>query len=286
MALMRENGNSEFRNWELMKSLMTRHFIPPDVKDKFYLKLQRLKQGDLSVEDYVKVFKLFVIASDLGESEVQKIKRFISGLKSEIRKDFSLVLQWSPFLSLKNIISLALERKSWSTKVDSESGANVEVVLSDYKEKHEHQLFDKTMQESIIHEEKYEKEVVVCEETEIECEFENNESVETIKVVGSQIEEKNKENERQFEVLPPKEIFEDLSQQIEEFQSSSGETLRRKTSEIERIVESELSVKDYAKEFKLFVISSDLGESEGQKIERFVGGLKSEIRKDFGLVLK
>ena len=59
----------EVRNWDLMKRLMTRHFIPPDVKDKFYLKLQRLKQGDLSVEDYAKEFKLFVIASDLGESE-------------------------------------------------------------------------------------------------------------------------------------------------------------------------------------------------------------------------
>ena len=50
---------------------MTRYFIPPDVRDKFYLKLQRLKQGDeLSVEDYAKKFKLFVIASDLGESLV------------------------------------------------------------------------------------------------------------------------------------------------------------------------------------------------------------------------
>ena len=39
MALMRENGNKEVRNWELMKRLMTKHFIPPDVKDKFYLKL-------------------------------------------------------------------------------------------------------------------------------------------------------------------------------------------------------------------------------------------------------
>ena len=65
----RENGNSEVRNWELMRRLMTRHFIPPDVRDKFYLKLQRLKQGDeLSIEDYAKEFKLFVIASDLGES--------------------------------------------------------------------------------------------------------------------------------------------------------------------------------------------------------------------------
>ena len=71
---------------------MTRHFIPPDVRDKFYMKLQRLKQGDLSVEDYTKEFKLFVIASDLGESEGQKIERFVSGLKSEIKKDFGLVL--------------------------------------------------------------------------------------------------------------------------------------------------------------------------------------------------
>ena len=34
-----ENGNSEVRNWELMKRLMSRHFIPPDFRVKFYLKL-------------------------------------------------------------------------------------------------------------------------------------------------------------------------------------------------------------------------------------------------------
>ena len=44
MVLGRENGNSEIRNWELMKRLMTRYFIPPDVRDKLYIKLQRLKQ--------------------------------------------------------------------------------------------------------------------------------------------------------------------------------------------------------------------------------------------------
>ena len=55
MALMRENGNSEVRNWELIKRLMTRHFIPPNVRDKFDLKLQRLKQGDeLSVKIMLK----------------------------------------------------------------------------------------------------------------------------------------------------------------------------------------------------------------------------------------
>ena len=92
MALWRESRHYEITNWEIIKRLMTRHFIPLNVKDKFYLKLQRLKQGDLSVEDYAKEFKLFVIVSDLGEFEGQKIERFINGLKSEIRKDFGLVL--------------------------------------------------------------------------------------------------------------------------------------------------------------------------------------------------
>ena len=91
---------------------MNRYFIHQDVRDKFYLKLQKLKQGDeLSVEDYAKKFKLFVIVSDLGESKGQKITRFISGLKSEIRQNFGLVLQLSPLLSLKNIIKLILERE-------------------------------------------------------------------------------------------------------------------------------------------------------------------------------
>ena len=79
-----------------------------------------IKQGDeLCIDDYAKKFKLFVTTSDVGESKGQKITRFISGLKSEIRQDFGLVLQWSPFLSLKNIIKLTLERESWSNKVDS-----------------------------------------------------------------------------------------------------------------------------------------------------------------------
>ena len=78
--------NSEIKNWELMKKLMTRHFIPHDVRDKYYLKLQSLKQSDeLYVDDCAKNFKLFIIVSDSGKSEGQKIARFMSGLKCEIR---------------------------------------------------------------------------------------------------------------------------------------------------------------------------------------------------------
>ena len=83
---------------------------------------------------------MFVIANDLGEFEEQKIARFISGLKSEIRQDFELVKQLQYFLSLNNVITLALERKSWSNKVDNESGANIRIALSNHEKKHEHMI--------------------------------------------------------------------------------------------------------------------------------------------------
>ena len=41
MASWRESRHCEIINWEIMKSLMTRYFIPHEVRDKFRLKLQR-----------------------------------------------------------------------------------------------------------------------------------------------------------------------------------------------------------------------------------------------------
>ena len=43
MSMRRMNGYSDVRNWEVMKKYMTRYFIPKDVRDKFYVKLQKLK---------------------------------------------------------------------------------------------------------------------------------------------------------------------------------------------------------------------------------------------------
>ena len=86
-------------------------------------------------------------------------------------------------MSLNDVITLALERESWSNKVNSESGTNVEIALSDHEKKHEHQLCDQTndMEESIIHKEKCEKEDVVCEETILVCKSKENKSVEVNK---------------------------------------------------------------------------------------------------------
>ena len=45
----------------------------------------------------LKTFKLFVIVNDLGESERQKVIKFISGLKREIAKRLKIELRLEPF---------------------------------------------------------------------------------------------------------------------------------------------------------------------------------------------
>ena len=68
-------------------------------------------------------------------------------LKNEIRQDLGFIVELQLYLSLKDAITLALERESWSNKIDSESGANIKIAFSNHEKKHEHQLCDQTMEE-------------------------------------------------------------------------------------------------------------------------------------------
>ena len=143
MNLRKINGYSEVRSWEVMKRLMTRHFIPEDVRDKFYVKLQRLKQSDeMSVDEYIKKFKLFIIASDVGGSERWQVTKFISGFKHEIASRLEMAIYFQP-KSLKVIIQYALEYEkivSVFEKIECQSMKNdsveiIEVVEQQDEEK-------------------------------------------------------------------------------------------------------------------------------------------------------
>ena len=91
---------------------MSRHFIPQDVRDKFYVKLQKLKQcEEMCVDEYIKKFKLFVIASDIGGSKRWQVTKFISRLKHEIAERMELVLKFEPCISLQDVFELALKNE-------------------------------------------------------------------------------------------------------------------------------------------------------------------------------
>ena len=71
-----------------MKRVMKKRFVPDYYKQELYIRLQTLRQGSLSVEEYVKE---------------QTIARFLGGL----RKDIANVVELQPYIFLEKVIKLA-----------------------------------------------------------------------------------------------------------------------------------------------------------------------------------
>ena len=63
----------------------------------------------MCVDKYIKKFKLFVIASDVGDFKRLKVTKFMSGLKREIAERMELVVQLESSISLQDVFELALK---------------------------------------------------------------------------------------------------------------------------------------------------------------------------------
>ena len=77
-------GKERVKSWEKLKKLMKRRFLPDNHKQDLYLKLHTLKQGDKSVEEYIREFEKLMMRSDLPEVKEQTIARFLGGLDNNI----------------------------------------------------------------------------------------------------------------------------------------------------------------------------------------------------------
>ena len=87
----RRNEDGPVPTWREMKRLLRRRFVPSYYHRDLCLKLQELKQGNRSVEDYYKEMEMAMIRANLQEDEEATVARFLTGLNSEIAN--VLVLQ-------------------------------------------------------------------------------------------------------------------------------------------------------------------------------------------------
>ncbi|XP_042408307.1 uncharacterized protein LOC121997755 [Zingiber officinale] len=71
-------------NWEDMKAVMRRRFVPSHYYRDLHLKLQSLKQGSMTVEDYHKEMEIALIRANIEEDREVTMARFICGLNREI----------------------------------------------------------------------------------------------------------------------------------------------------------------------------------------------------------
>nr|GEV94334.1 hypothetical protein [Tanacetum cinerariifolium] len=91
LKLTRERvGKSRVTDWVKMKKLLRENFIPYNNQRLMYQRLQNLKQGTKSVEDYTTEFFQLIARNDIQETKDQLVSRYIGGLRVQIMESVNL----------------------------------------------------------------------------------------------------------------------------------------------------------------------------------------------------
>ncbi|KAK1601877.1 hypothetical protein QYE76_016460 [Lolium multiflorum] len=86
VTLREEKGDPPIDTWEDMKEEMEARFVPKHYKTDLFNKLQKLKQGTKTVEEFFKEMELTMMRANIQESEDQTIARFFNGLNYPIKR--------------------------------------------------------------------------------------------------------------------------------------------------------------------------------------------------------
>ena len=99
------DDKKKIETWEKMKKELKRKYLPFHYRQDIFLKIQNLKQQNLTVEEYSAEFENLMIKGDLQEAEEQSIARYLAGLRFDISK----TVQLRPYNTLQDVIKLALK---------------------------------------------------------------------------------------------------------------------------------------------------------------------------------
>jgi len=144
MDIARRTRLSTF-TWEQLKVAMKKIFVPHYYKNEIFNQLQRLTQGNKSVEEYVQKMEVTLMKVEVEETLMAPMARFLNGLNREIQD----VVEMHHYETLEDLIHQAtkvkqkLKRKSsykksstsWRDKEKSKKkGATSTILKSKEKE--------------------------------------------------------------------------------------------------------------------------------------------------------
>ncbi|KAK1627781.1 hypothetical protein QYE76_002096 [Lolium multiflorum] len=86
VTLREEKGEPPIDTWEDMKEEMHALFVPSHYMTDLFNKLQKLKQGTKTVEEFYKEMDLTMMRANIQESENQTIARYFNGLNYPIKR--------------------------------------------------------------------------------------------------------------------------------------------------------------------------------------------------------
>jgi hypothetical protein len=101
----RRNRERPIDTWEEMKVVMRKRFIPSYYYRELYKKLQGLRQGSQSVEDYYKEMEIAMIRANVEEDREATMARFLLGLNREIHDK----VEMQHYVELEDMVHMAIK---------------------------------------------------------------------------------------------------------------------------------------------------------------------------------
>jgi hypothetical protein len=98
-----EDGEDPIVTWQEMKREMRIRFVSKHYRRDHFDKLQNLRQGSFSVEEYYKDMEMAMIRANVYEDEEQTIARFMAGLHHNIQR----IVEFQPYQSLIDLVHQA-----------------------------------------------------------------------------------------------------------------------------------------------------------------------------------
>ena len=93
-------GEPPIITWAQMKDVMRARFVPTYYNRDLFKKLQLLKQGTKSVEEYYKEMEIAMIRANVTEDDEQTMARFLNGLNHPIKK----IADFQPYSNLIELV--------------------------------------------------------------------------------------------------------------------------------------------------------------------------------------
>ncbi|KAK8508406.1 hypothetical protein V6N12_055242 [Hibiscus sabdariffa] len=101
----RRTGEGPVTTWNEMKRIMRKRFVPSHYHRELYQKLQNLKQGSRTVEDFFKEMEMAIMRANIVEDREATMAWLLAGLNTEIAN----VVGLQHYVELEDMVHMAIK---------------------------------------------------------------------------------------------------------------------------------------------------------------------------------
>ncbi|XP_060196250.1 uncharacterized protein LOC132625655 [Lycium barbarum] len=100
-----QDGEPPIATWAEMKRVMKKRFVPSHFQRDLQMRLRRLEQGTMTVDEYFKAMDMAMIQANCVEDEEATMARFLNGLNKEIAD----VVEIQQYVTLDELVDMAVK---------------------------------------------------------------------------------------------------------------------------------------------------------------------------------